>query len=160
MRSNDDIGGRGEAIFCVRITQPCGPNREPLFRPCFLGEKKATLDFLVELVGLAGRSAFFFVQVKTTGKEVTSRAKTIAVKVKKRDIDRMVGYPAPTYVIGIDENNETAYIVSANSPVPGDLPSLPTTFPLDQRNLETLWGEVDTFWKSRDMTLKSSAFSI
>jgi hypothetical protein len=160
MRSNDDIGERGEAIFRVRITQPCGPGREPLFRPCFLGEKKATLDFLVELVGLSGRSAFFFVQVKTTGRAVGPRAKTIAVKVTKRDIDRMVGYPAPTYIIGIDEDSETAYIVSANSPVPGDLPSLPITFPLDQNNLGTLWKEVDAFWKSRDMVLKSSAFSI
>jgi hypothetical protein len=57
MPSSDEIGDRGESIFEVRVTRPCGPGGEPLFRPHFLGEKKATLDFLVELLGLDDRSA-------------------------------------------------------------------------------------------------------
>ncbi len=65
--SSDDIGNRGEAIFRVRITDPYGPDKTPLFRAYHLVEKFPTLDFLVELIGLpAGRVAYFFVQVKAT----------------------------------------------------------------------------------------------
>lgn len=72
----------------------------------------------------------------------------------------MVGLPAPTYLIGIDENNETAYIIAVNEALKSDLSSLPVSFPLDATNLERLWDEVDSFWKSRDMILKSSVFSL
>jgi Domain of unknown function (DUF4365) len=160
MRSKDDIGNRGESIFCVRITQPCGPKLEPLFRAFFLGEKKTTLDFMVELVGLSNRSAYFFVQVKTTVKGVRAQSTTLSVKVKKRDVDRMVNYPGPTYIVGIDEVNEQAYIVSANLTVKADLPSIPISHPLDRANLAKLWKEVDDYWTSRDMTLKISNFAI
>ncbi len=160
MRSNNDIGDRGEAIFEFRIMEPIGPSRESRFRPCFLGEKWPTIDYLVELVGLSGRSAFFFAQVKTTSKAVTASSKSLSIKVRKKDTDRMVGLPAPTYLIGIDENNETAYIIAVNEALKSDLSSLPVSFPLDATNLERLWDEVDSFWKSRDMILKSSVFSL
>ena len=160
MRSKDDIGERGESIFRVRITQPCGTKPEALFRAFFLGEKKPTLDFMLELVGLTNRSAYCFVQVKTTAKGLKLRSKTLKVGIKKRDVDRMVCYPGPTYIVGIDERNENAYIVSANEPVTKDLPSIPISYPLDCANLATLWKEVDDYWTSRDMILKKSVFSV
>jgi hypothetical protein len=49
MATGDDIGGRGESIFYVLLTNFCGRSR-PFFRPHFLGEKFATLDYLVELI--------------------------------------------------------------------------------------------------------------
>jgi hypothetical protein len=160
MRSKDDIGDRGESIFRVRITQPCGKPPEPLFRAFFLGEKKATLDFMVELIGLQNRSAYCFIQVKTTIKKVKPNAKTLKVGIKQADIARMVGYPGPTYIVGVDETAESAYIMSANTPVQKDLPSLPIMYPLDAANLAKLWNEVDNYWKSRKMELKNSVFSI
>ena len=70
--SSDDIGNRGEAVFRVRITDPYGPRKSPLFRAYHLGEKFPTLDFLIELVGLpTGRVAYFFVQVKATTRGLT-----------------------------------------------------------------------------------------
>ena len=160
MRSKDDIGDRGESIFKVRITQPCGTPPEPLFRAFFLGEKKATLDFMVELVGLHKRSAYYFMQVKTTIQKVKPNAKTLKVGIKQVDIARMVGYPGPTYIVGVDENAESAYIISANATVSKDLPRIPITYPLDAANLARLWNEVDNYWKSRNMELKNSVFSI
>lgn len=160
MRSKDDIGDRGESIFKVRITQPCGTPPEPLFRACFLGEKKATLDFMVELIGLRNRSAYCFIQVKTTIRKVKPNAKTLKVGIKQVDIARMVGYPGPTYIVGVDEAAESAYIISANTTVRKDLPRIPIIYPLDAANLAKLWNEVDNYWKSRNMELKNSVFSI
>lgn len=160
MRSKDDIGDRGESIFKVRITQPCGTPPEPLFRPFFLGEKKATLDFMVELIGLSNRSAYCFIQVKTTIKQVQPKAKTLKVGIKKSDIDKMVGYPGPTYIVGIDETAEAAYIVSANKGTAKDLPSIPLSFPLDAKNLARLWTEVDYYWRGLNLVLDNSVFSI
>src|SRR5262249_19180504 len=100
MPATDDIGLRGESIFVVRITEPCGPNRSPLFRPHFLGEKFPTLDHLIELVGLTGRTAYFFAQVKTTTRGCTSTSPArLKISVSQEDINRMLIYPAPTYVV-------------------------------------------------------------
>jgi hypothetical protein len=68
----DFIGGRGEAIAFARLTQICRDDVElPYFWPHYLGEKAQTFDFLVELVDAGEKTPFFFVQVKTTRKELT-----------------------------------------------------------------------------------------
>ncbi len=159
MPSRDAIGERGEALFIVRMTDPCGPNREPLFRPHFLGAKFPTFDYLVELLGLTGRTAYFFAQVKTTTTPATPPVR-LKVQVSQRDIDRMLAYPAPTYVVGIDERNEQAYIASVNGTAMGRISGLPTTYPLNTTNLPLLWHEVEKFWRSKNMILKNSKFKI
>jgi hypothetical protein len=159
MPSTDDIGTRGEAIFIVRITDPSGPGREPYFRPHFLGEKFPTLDYLVELVGLTGRMAFFFVQVKTTRQGLTRKPPArLKIKVEQADVDRMVVYPAPTYVVGIDERNEQAYIASVNRAGHQGMSSLLTIHPMNASNLQLLWKEVERYWRRKDMVLKTSSF--
>jgi len=65
MAVSDDIGSRGEALFFIMLTRFCD-RRLPYFRPHFLGEKFATLDYLIELVDAGSVTPFFFVQVKTT----------------------------------------------------------------------------------------------
>jgi hypothetical protein len=159
MRSADEIGDCGESIFRVRITQPCGTQPAALFRAICLGEKKATIDFMVELVGLPNRVPYCFIQVKATAKGVSPSSNILKVSVKKRDIDRMVSYPCPTYIAGIDEKNEKAYIISANETVAKDLATIPIRYPLDAANLAKLWAEVDGYWRKRNMTLKKSVFS-
>jgi hypothetical protein len=101
MAEQDDIGSRGEDIFCVRITDFCG-RKKPYFRPRFLGEKAQTSDFLVELVGAGKRTMFFFVQVKTTHQGYTRRGRPPRLKVSMsgRDVRRLALYPAPTYLGG------------------------------------------------------------
>jgi hypothetical protein len=160
--SRDDIGTRGEAIFRVRITDPYGPDRTPLFRPCHLGEKFPTLDFLVELVGLPeGREAYFFVQVKATTRGLTrGQPARLRVSVLQHDIDRMLVYPGPTYVLGVDCRTERAYIASVNGQAMGRIMGLPVKYPLDATNMRMLWREVDGYWKRRNMILKRSRFAI
>jgi hypothetical protein len=162
MSISDDIGTRGEALFFVLMTQFCGRHR-PYFRPHFLGEKFIALDYLVELVGAGPRTPYFFVQVKTTAQGYTKRSgirRRLKIQVSQEDMHRLVQYPAPTYVIGIDERDEVGYIVSANAGSPRRFSSLPTIFPLNCENLGRLWQEVRTFWDERDMTLAASVFSV
>jgi hypothetical protein len=156
---SDDIGTRGEALFYVLITRFCGRKR-PYFRPHFLGEKFETLDYLVELVDAAPGTPYFFVQVRTTTLGYTSRAgnRRLKARVSRADMRRLVLYPAPTYVVGIDERQEVGYIISANDPKQAAPRSIPTTFPLTCGNLELLWLEVRAYWAGRDMSLSNSKF--
>jgi hypothetical protein len=161
MATGDEIGGRGEAIFYVRVTDLCGRKR-PFFRPHFLGEKFAALDYLVELIDAGEGTPFFFVQVKTTRRGQTrgTSAPCLNVRVSARDLRRMILYPAPTYVVGIDEREEEGYILAVHGDMRGQLSALPMNHPLDCNNLQMLWEEVREFWDQRDMVMKKSVFSI
>jgi hypothetical protein len=160
MGTADDIGGRGEAICFVRLSDFCG-NTQPYFRPHFLGDKFPALDFLVELVNAGRGSPFFFVQVRATRKGFTRKPPVrLKVELSEEDAETLILYPAPTYIVGVDEVNQRAFIIAATANVAGGLPSLPTAYPLDDNNLKILWDEVKAYWQSRDMTHKRSHFSI
>jgi len=162
MGISDDVGSRREALFFVLLTQFCG-RRRPFFRPHFLGEKFATLDYIVELIDAGPLTPFFFVQVKTTTQGYTRRKEgrgRLKIQVSKEDMQRLCLYPAPTYVVGIDEREERGYIVSANEGSPSRIASMSTDFPLVCSTLELLWHEVKSFWEQRDMRLLNSVFSI
>ena len=159
MATGDEIGGRGEAIFYVLITAFCG-NSRPRFKPQFLGEKFESLDYLVELVGAGEPTPYFFIQVKSTSRGYTRTAPNrLKVEVKKKDVRRMIHFPAPTYLVGIDNVQEKGFIVSIHGTSAYSLPSLPTTFPLDCVHLEILWHEVKAFWETRNMVRTSSYFT-
>lgn len=162
MPTADDIGVRGESIFVTRITSPCGPYGEPLFRPHFLGEKFATLDYLLELVGMKVGAAYCFVQVKATRLDLTrGRPHRLRVQLPRIDVERMIRYPAPTYLVGIHEPTEVAYIASVNEADCGPFASLRTDHSLnDPANLQRLWDEVLQYWRSRDMVLRGSVFKL
>jgi len=136
-----------------------GDRSEPLFRPRFLGEKAEGLDFLVELVSTYPRSAFCFVQVKTTTLGLTARGR-LRVGLDLREVRRLLHYPAATYLVGIDARDgvETGYIISVNQGPARRIASLSTRFPLDGGNLRILWEEVTRFWSGRDMRLSDSHF--
>jgi hypothetical protein len=161
MAVSDDIGNRGEALFFIMLTRFCG-RRLPYFRPHFLGEKFATLDYLVELIDAGSITPYFFVQVKTTTQGYTRgdiTRRRLKVQIPSEDMRRLILYPAPTYVMGIDEREEVGYVISANHGSPSRISSLSTRFPLDCRNLELLWIEVQAFWQQRDMRFLNSMFS-
>ena len=161
MASSDDIGRRGEYICANLLTNFCGRNR-PYFSPQFLGDKFAALDFLVEVIGAGESTPFFFVQVKTTRQAYhidREGHRRLQVQVSRKDLRRMKRYPAPTYVIGIDEKQERGFIISANDDAPDTLSSLPTIHELNCETLEELSQEVAAYWQGRDMSLKHSVFS-
>src|SRR5258708_23297462 len=125
MAERDDIGSRGEYLFCTRITAFCGRTR-PYFRPYFLGEKAETIDFLVELVDAGDKTPFFFVQVRTTRKDFTQTQTPprLRVEVSERDVRRMVAYPAPTYIVGVHEGEERVFIISVHGSMSAAIPSI------------------------------------
>ena len=114
---------------------------------------------MVELVGAGEITPFFFIQVKTTREGYTKRDGRLKVKVSPEAMSRLRAYPAPTYVVGVDEMQEKGYITSANAGSPDVLASLPTTFELNCANLERLWHEVREYWRQRDVDLTDSVFS-
>jgi hypothetical protein len=65
-----------------------------------------------------------------------------------------------SYLIGVDEKTEVAYIVSIHGKLTGGISSMPTAFPLDRGNLKVLHDEVLAYWRTlapRSRT-KTSAF--
>lgn len=146
MDATEIIGERGEAIFRVLITRK-HPTRGYLFdHPRFLGEKKRTIDFHVELFHDEFLIPFFFVQVKSTSGGYTQREQRLKVQITATGMNRLAAYPAPTYIVGIDEPGEQGYIVSANGECKTGLSSLCTNYPLNSDVLALLWDEVAAYW--------------
>ncbi len=160
MAVRDDIGSRGEFIFCTRITSFCG-QRRPYFRPYYLGEKAETIDFLVELVDAGKRTPFFFAQVKTTQRGYTKKSpRRLKVGLTAADIELFSLKPAPTYLVGIDEPGEIGYVVAILEGMKTAITSIPTTFPLDCNTLPLLYQEVKQFWTGRKMAMGKSCFPL
>jgi hypothetical protein len=141
------LGQRGEALFNVILTRFHG-RPQPIFRPQFLGDKWPIVDFIVELVGVGSTTPYFFVQVRSTRQGYTHREKRLKVQVSAGEMRKLVSYPAPTYIVGIDENQEFGYIISANGERLSGLSSLSTNFPLNKETQEQLWQEVRDFWEA------------
>lgn len=158
MDKREVIGERGESIFRVLITRK-HPIRGYLFdHPRFLGEKKRTIDFYVELFHDDSLIPFFFVQVKATSEGYTLKENRLKVKVTATDMHRLAAHPAPTYIVGIDEPGEQGYILSANGECRTGLSSLCTEYPLNPDALALLWDEVTAYWASPRYASFQSAF--
>lgn len=154
----DAIGLRGEAIFTVLITKLDRPSG-PYFKPQFLGDKWEAVDFLVELEGVSGMRPYFFVQVKATQQGYTAKRNRLKIRVEKERIRDLASYPAPTYIVGIDETTEKGWFVSANGEHLTSLSSLSTQFPINKRNRKALWEEVNEFWRSYPTDALTSRFN-
>ena len=151
------IGSRGEAICYVLLTKPY-PGRDVLFRPHFLGDKWQHADFLVEVIGVPGTIPFFFVQVKATREGYTQRETRLQIQAESGSVIGLSSYPAPTYLVGVDESAETGYIVSVNGENLSSMASMNTAYPLEDANRMALWEEVRTFWGTRTYPKLNSIF--
>lgn len=80
----------------------------PIFRVVFMGEKYPVTDFYVEVVD-KDTSYPFFVQVKTTTSDIDENGK-LCVSVPNEKYKALCGRPIPTYVGGIDLNNDLLFI--------------------------------------------------
>jgi hypothetical protein len=70
----------------------------------------------------------------------------------------MVRCPFPTYLVGVDEPNDRAYVVSIHGNLRGPITSMPSRYPLTPRNLRRLWEEVTAYWMKLNAAAKESAF--
>jgi hypothetical protein len=126
----------------------------------FLGEKCPTFDYLVELVDSGPRQLFFFVQVKATREGYTKKHKLqrLKVRVTADDVQKMARYPAPTYVVGVDERDERAFIVCVYGNMASGFSSMTTAHELKCSTLRRLWNEVRNYWRNRNIRRKTSLF--
>ena len=131
-----------------------------LFKPQSLGDKWSTVDFIVELIDYASNGApYFFVQVKTTQQGYTKKHRRLKIQVSASDARRLASFPAPTYVVGIDEVNEIAYITSTNGRSQHGLKSLSTQFPINEQTQNAPCEEGERFWRDCSQAGTRSRFT-
>jgi hypothetical protein len=161
MNSRDLTGKRGEFIASARLLDFCG-NPLPYFDPHLLGEKFPTYDLLVELTGDKGSKPYFLAQVKSTRSSGKIGTMDLKVQLKTQDVRAMLVCPIPTYLIGVGEKAEIAYIVSIHGKITSGISSIPTAYPLDSGNLRILRDEVRAYWRTLAVSSKSksSAFAL
>ncbi len=117
-----------------------------IFNIRFLDDYLPHVDCVVELIGQKDYLPFCYVQLKSTKTGYTKKDNRLKVKLSKESVDGLSLYPAPTYIVGIDEKEETGYLVSANGEDLGSMTSISTDFPINISNRGTLWNEVNDFW--------------
>lgn len=133
MADTNAMGARGESIFKTRITE------HYLFTGDFLGDKFPIVDFLLEVNDPTG-SYPFLIQVKSTEKGYDANGH-LQIKVPKTKYKALQRKPLPTYVAGVDVNNEIVYLCSAFQKNK-TISSMPTThclkFSRKKRTMNTL----------------------
>jgi hypothetical protein len=160
MGTTDVMGGRGEAIASARLAASYRAHDLPYFLPHYLGEKCPLFDFFVELVDAGRRTPYFFVQVKATRKAFTKThdPPRLLVGLSAEDVRGMVAYPAPTYVIEVQEREERAFLISIHGGMRDAISSITTAHELTPGTLRRLWVEVRDFWRTRQMSRTTSLF--
>lgn len=153
------IGDRGEALFTNEITRRHGQALS-MFRPQFLGGKYPAIDFVVEVTEAGGLIVpYFFVQIKATTLEYT-KTNRLKAKISKQDMRRLTSFPAPTYVVGVDEIGERCFILAALNGLEKSYSSIPTGYQLsDVAVLQALRSEVIDYWSRHAATFVASQFS-
>ena len=116
--------------------------------------------FFVELVGVnIGPIPFFLVQAKTTTLTLMPREGNLPIRVGVADMAKLVRYPAPTYILGIHDPEETGYLWPAVQGGRAHIPSLPIRYSLgDPAVLADRYAEVLDFWQSNSVTFNRSRF--
>jgi hypothetical protein len=142
----DVTGFRGEKIveLCLTDYQTLSG---PLFRPGFLGDKWPAVDFYVELRRVRAKRLYFFCQAKSTTRAPSSQV--LKIKTERRDIERLLQVPAPTYILGVHEPTRRVFIKAIHSGTPRKgISSIPLAYELNEQNLKLLHDEVRAYWSS------------
>ncbi len=153
----DVVGTRGE-----NIVELCLTNYEafatPLFRPGFLGDKWPAIDFYVELLTVHNKTPYFFGQAKSTQTQLLKSS--LRISAKKRDIQRLLRIPGPTYIFGVHEPSQRVFIRSVHRGTSRKaITRIPITHELTPENLRALHTEVLQFWQGDDDKPSNSVFA-
>ena len=100
----------------------------------------------MELFSTGETVPYFLVQVKTTRTGYTPGGR-LKVGIGGDELKRLAAYPAPTYVVGIDEPAQRGYIVAANGESTSGFSGMCTEFPLTPDVLAQLHREVEAYWE-------------
>ena len=147
-------GFRGEKILELCLTD-YKEFAGPLFRPGFLDDKWPSIDFYVELQAVTKRKPYFFAQAKTTASRLS---RSLRISTKKKDIEKLLQIPGPTYIFGIHEPSRRVFVQSVHSGTRAEaITRISLLNELTARNLQVLHDEVRTFWGTDNYKPRSSA---
>ncbi|MEM7724989.1 MAG: DUF4365 domain-containing protein [Cyanobacteria bacterium P01_A01_bin.45] len=153
----DTSEDKSREIFLKLMSEPHSDSGA-IFNLRYLEDKIPYVDYIVELVGAKGAVPYFFVQLKSTKQGYTKKDQRLKVKFTQENLRGLAAYPAPTYIIGIDEKEETGYVMSVDGEELSAIASLPTLFPISMQNRGNLWNEVNDFWLKCNRVKKTSQF--
>ncbi len=144
-KKSNHIGVRGESIFMTRIIE------FDLIEGFFLGDKAPIVDFYMDIID-GDESYQFLVQVKSTTLGYNSNGE-LKVSVPETKYRKLQKKKLPTYIAGVDVNNEVVYICSAfqEGKVISSMPvkhCLKKSRPIrTKKTLELLRNDVIRYWK-------------
>lgn len=146
MPTQNAIGDRGESIFTTRISEFYQ------FNVYFLGEKAPIVDFLLEVED-TDKPYYFLIQVKSTTKGYHRKTGYIKAVISNSKLLELIKRPLPTYIAGVDVNNEIVYINPAFDTSVSYSSGMPVSHLLDRTKqvvskatLDLLIQDVKNFW--------------
>lgn len=152
----NDVGAQGESIFQTRISQG------HRFRVGFLGEKAPIEDFMLEINDEATPYQCL-VQVKSTEQGNDSN-NNLKASIDADKYQKLLNRPLPTYIAGVDVNNETVYLTEAFDKTK-KTSSIPTTYKLDVRdkatslaNIRKLEQDIIDYWQGSKILVYKQSF--
>jgi hypothetical protein len=154
----DQLGQYGEAIVEAELSSFFG-GKPVLFWPVRLGQKFPTFDFLVKLEGKSSAGAFFFVQVKSTGKLVGRRGR-LQSRITSDDVAFALAIPVPSYLLSVAAETKTVYVTAIDAKLGRGVSSVPTTHPFNAASAQLIWDEVRAFWRGVPRSRATSHFSL
>ena len=155
----DVTGFRGEKIVELCLTDYAAFSK-PLFRPGFLGDKWPAIDFYVELTGLRGQRPYFFVQCKATSAKLSAAAPSLQISATRRDVERLLQFPGPTYILGVHEPTRRVFAKSVHIGVAKRaITRIQLANELTTVNLRRLYDEVRGYWQATGHKPITSVFT-
>lgn len=151
--TNNDIGNQGENTAAVRL------GKYGVFRVFFLGEKAPIEDFMIEINNDELHPYQALIQVKSTDKSnkagrYNAAGDRMITPVPEEKLKKLHKRPLPTYVVGVDVEEEVAFIAPAFEH-DGSYASIPNKLVLDLRDvprykadLDKLKNDIINFWES------------
>lgn len=141
-------GDFGESLANILLGQHTAQGQ--LFETVAIGGKWPTIDIYAETSTANGDKIFCFFQVKSTVLGYTNTGK-LKVQSKRRHLQRLASFNAPTYLIGVDLNTtnpplSNAFIKTIRGNQTAGIASMDVTYPINGANLILLKTEVQAFW--------------
>lgn len=146
-------GDFGESLANILLGQLTEEGQ--LFETISIGGKWPTIDIYAETTAESGKRIFCFFQVKSTEAGYTKTGK-LKVQVKKKHLERLTAFNAPTYLIGVDLNKTNpplsiGYIKTIRGSYTKGISSMSILHTVNSSNLILLKNEVQAFWRGVDI---------
>jgi hypothetical protein len=161
MADKDTRGEKAEALVRLLLS-----SQAVSFRVQLIGGKWPTIDIYAEIDDPLYPGMFCFFQVKSTILGRNSKGK-LQVKVAKDSLNKLCAYYGPTYLVGVEYNEQqawqsNAFIMHVKGRNLTGISSMPVTNQLNHQTgatLLTLRDEVVRFWQSTNIAATRLTFT-